>query len=159
MNHNWDLDLGSTALGNVTLREDSIGLWGEIRTSHPEAVKAAREHRLVGWSFGFKDREGGVEQRQEEGIPLRIVKDMDLFEVSVLSKEYSPAYEGTLIMARAEEEEIYTSETFIPDDIEVRFEEEQMQTEPEDEVSDADKKSIDYSEFESRIQKMKGVKA
>ena len=99
LNHDWDRDLGSTKKGNLRLEEDNIGLHARATITDPEVVEKARKGDLVGWSFGFQDRD--VENSTEQGMPLRAVKDLDLFEVSILDRSRSPAYEGTLVSARS----------------------------------------------------------
>lgn len=99
LNHDWDRDLGSTKQGNLELEEDNIGLHARATITDPDVVQKARKGDLVGWSFGFQDRD--VENSTEQGMPLRSVKDLDLFEVSILDRSRSPAYEGTLVTARS----------------------------------------------------------
>lgn len=99
LNHDWNRDLGSTKHGNLELEEDNIGLHARATITDPDVVEKARKGDLVGWSFGFQDRD--VENSTEQGMPLRAVKDLDLFEVSILDRSRSPAYEGTLVSARS----------------------------------------------------------
>lgn len=98
LNHDWSRDLGSTKKGNLELEEDNIGLKAHATITDPEVMEKARNGDLVGWSFGFQDRD--VENTIERGMPYRAVKDLDLYEVSILDRRKSPAYDGTLIMAR-----------------------------------------------------------
>lgn len=100
LNHDWSKDLGSTKKGNLELEEDNIGLKARATITDPEVIKKARQGDLVGWSFGFTDRD--VEGGTEKGLPLREVKDLDLYEVSILDRTKTPAYDGTLVMARDE---------------------------------------------------------
>jgi len=171
LNHDWNRDLGSTKQGNLELEEDNIGLRVRACITDPEVVKKARSGDLVGWSFGFSDRD--VINSIRDGMPHRAVKDLDLAEVSILDRRKSPAYEGTLITAREEGEEVlhFRGEDFI-DDIEVKEEqpeEEKASVEdvevreevPEDvepkqqEIVD---KNIDYSKYEEIIAEMKEEK-
>lgn len=99
LNHDWDRDLGSTKQGNLELEEDNIGLKARACITDPDVVKMARNGELVGWSFGFTDRD--VENSVERGLPLREVRDLDLYEVSVLNRAMTPAYDGTLVSARS----------------------------------------------------------
>ena len=66
---------------------------------------------MIGWSFGFKDRE--VENSVEQGIPIRDVRDLDLYEVSILDGTREPAYEGTLISVRSDDNVLYFGESFL----------------------------------------------
>ena len=169
LNHDWSRDLGSTKQGNLELEEDNIGLKARATITDPEVVKKARAGELVGWSFGFSDRD--VENSIRDGMPYRAVKDLDLAEVSILDKRKSPAYEGTLITARAEDDTIhFRGEDFI-DEVEVREEETPVDEAPkeeekvqEDVPTEAQPKqqevaeNIDYSKYEKIIAEMKEEK-
>ena len=111
LNHDWCRDLGGTKDGNLELHEDNIGLHARATITDKEVIDKAREGSLIGWSFGFKDRE--VENNVEQGIPIRDVRDLDLYEVSILDSTREPAYEGTLISVRSDEEFQYYSEPFL----------------------------------------------
>lgn len=161
LNHDWTRDLGSTKQGNLELKEDNIGLHARAVITDSDVVQKARQGDLVGWSFGFQDRE--VEQGMEKGLPLRSVKDLDLFEVSILDRTKSPAYDGTLIMARSEDDTQFYGEAFL-DELEIREE----QTEETEEIRNENQpqleehpeaiKTIDYSKYEEMISQMKGEK-
>lgn len=167
LNHDWNRDLGSTKQGNLELEEDNIGLKARATITDPEVVKKARAGELVGWSFGFTDRD--VENSVRDGMPHRAVRDLDLAEVSILDKRKSPAYEGTLITARAEDDVVhFRGEDFI-DEVELR-EEEQPEEAPKEEEkvqeevpTEAQPKQqevaeIDYSKYEQIIAEMKEEK-
>lgn len=152
LNHDWSRDLGGTKDGNLELTEDSIGLRARARITDPEVVEKGKRGDLVGWSFGFKDRD--VDNHDENGMPTRDVKDLDLYEVSILDRSKSPAYDGTLVSVRAEDDVQYHGEPLITD-VEVSGEIETRETEPQqDEEPDADK-AIDYSKYEQMIKEMK----
>lgn len=121
LNHDWSKDLGGTKDGTLELEEDNIGLHARATITDPEVIEDARRGNLVGWSFGFDDTPDGViETRDEEtGLPLRRVKDLDLFEVSLLNRSKTPAYAGTLVNVRAEDDKkILVGSDFEPDNIE-----------------------------------------
>lgn len=145
LNHNWCRDLGGTKDGNLELYEDNIGLHARATITDRDVIDKAREGSLIGWSFGFKDRE--VENSVEQGIPIRDVRDLDLYEVSILDSTREPAYEGTLLSVRSNEEFQYYGEPFLSD-IEVRD-----QTVS---ASKSEKKEIDYSKYENLLKEMKG---
>lgn len=111
LNHNWEKDLGGTKDGNLELHEDNIGLHARATITDKEVIEKAREGSLVGWSFGFKDRE--VENSVEHGMPTRDVKDLDLYEVSILDRTKSPAYEGTLLSVRSNDDVFYHGEPYL----------------------------------------------
>lgn len=98
LNHDETRDLGSTKQGNLELHEDNIGLRAKATITDREVIDKAKHGDLVGWSFGFKDRD--VSTRDEDGMMTRDVKDLDLKEVSILDRSKVPAYDGTLIQAR-----------------------------------------------------------
>lgn len=167
LNHDWNRDLGSTKQGNLELEEDNIGLKARATITDPEVVKKARAGELVGWSFGFTDRD--VENSVRDGMPHRAVRDLDLAEVSILDKRKSPAYEGTLITARAEDDVVhFRGEDFI-DEVELREEqpeeapkeEEKVQEEVPTEAQPKQQEvaeNIDYSKYEKIIEEMKEEK-
>lgn len=104
LNHDWKKDLGGTKDGNLELVEDNIGLHARATITDPDVVKKARNGELMGWSFGFYDKD--VENKKDEdGLPLRNVRELDLQEVSILDTAKTPAYDGTLVSVRADEEQ------------------------------------------------------
>ena len=159
LNHDWERDLGSTKQGNLELHEDNIGLHARATITDKEVVEKARNNELVGWSFGFTDRD--VENRIIDGMPTRAVRDLDLYEVSILDRSKTPAYDGTLITARSESNEMqFRAEPFI-DEVETKVEaketcaeneqvEEKTEVEPEEraEPKQQEVEKIDYSEYE-----------
>ena len=153
LNHDPAKDLGGTKDGNLELEEDNIGLHARATITDPEVVKKARNGDLVGWSFGFFDRD--VEQRtDEDGLPLRNVRDLDLEEVSLLDKTTTPAYDGTLVMVRAESEgAMFTGDAFM-DEIQIRED-----ATPHDDVSEqqetVEENTPKYDEADALIADMK----
>ena len=101
LNHNHDRELANTKDGTAKLEEDNIGLRAEVTITDPEVVEKAKNHKLVGWSFGFYSNSDEV--AQEATIATRTVTDMDLVEVSILDASKSPAYDGTSIETRSED--------------------------------------------------------
>lgn len=152
LNHNPERDLGGTKDGNLELEEDNIGLRAKATITDPEVVEKAKNGDLVGWSFGFKDRD--VEnKRDEDGMPLRDVKDMDLVEVSILDRSKTPAYDGTLVAVRSDDSSVFIGETF-SDEIQIR---EDVAQEAKDEPKQQETvdKVINYDEFDKLIEDMK----
>ena len=151
LNHDWSRDLGSTKAGNLELHEDSIGLHARAVITDADVIQSARNGDLVGWSFGFEDVADGVRNcvDEETKLPLRIVRDLNLYEVSILDRSKTPAYDGTLIMARDDTVQ-YCGEDFL-DEIEIR---EEVEPEPE-KVDEPVDNSIDYSKYEQMIKEMK----
>ena len=157
LNHDWHRDLGSTKQGNLELAEDNIGLRAKCTISDKEVVEMAKRGDLVGWSFGFYDRD--VKNGVENGMLAREVNDLDLEEVSVLDRSKVPAYDGTLIMARSEDSEngMFVSESFDSDsaDVDVSHETAEKRDAKNDDVSRETKQEIDYSKYEAMIAEMK----
>ena len=123
LNHDWNRQLGSTAQGNLVLEEDAIGLHARATITDPEVMEDARKGNLVGWSFGFHDRD--VENSMEEGMPLRKIRDLDLAEVSLINRAMTPCYEGTLVSVRAEdgtteEQMLYRADIMTEDEAKVK---------------------------------------
>ena len=88
--------LCDTASG-LELREDNVGLYAQAAVTDAETVRAAREGRLTGWSFGFVCRHDNW-KTDEGGLELRELDEIELSEVSVLTK--TPAYIATSVEVR-----------------------------------------------------------
>ena len=147
LNHNWDKDLGGTADGNLELEEDPIGLHARAIISDEEVVKKARRGDLVGWSFGFSDRK--VENGEEKGLTLRNVKDLDLYEVSLIDRYKNPAYDGTLVSVRTADESKSINVSDVTE-ASTRITEEK----PKEEQKTSE---IDYTKYKKMISEMKGA--
>lgn len=153
LNHDRSKDLGGTKDGNLELEEDSIGLRAKAKITDPEVVKKAKNGDLVGWSFGFYDRE--VEhKRDEDGFPLRDVKDLDLEEVSLLDRNATPAYDGTLVSVRADDKSVFFSESFT-DEIQIREVEEPEEVREEVQKQAEPEKQINYDKWDALVADMK----
>ena len=118
LNHNPERDLGGTGSGELELTEDSIGLHARAIITDEQVINDAKHNNLVGWSFGFTDRDVEILQDSETGLPLRRVKDLDLFEVSILNREKTPAYNGTLVEVRDNGDKVNLGENNEPEKIE-----------------------------------------
>ena len=158
LNHDWDRDLGGQKDGNLELCEDSIGLRARATITDADVVQKAKEGKLVGWSFGFYDRDV-LCHTDEDGMPLRDVRDLDLEEVSLLDDTKTPAYDGTLVMVRADNDKsIFFGETFA-DEIQIREETTEVSTKETTEnvpkQQETVEKNINYDEWDSLIADMK----
>lgn len=138
LNHDWERDLGSTKAGNLELTEDAIGLRAKATVTDSDVIKKARQGDLVGWSFGFTDKD--VDTKEVDGMTTRDVKDLNLYEVSLLDRTKTPAYDGTLVSVRADEGILHGS--MLETEVEIR-------DEPEE-------KPLDYSEAEKLLKEIKG---
>lgn len=153
LNHDKNRDLGGTADGNLELNEDRIGLHARATVTDGEVIEKARKGDLVGWSFGFTDVD--VDRHDENGIMTRDVNDMDLREVSILDNTRNPAYDGTSVAVRDDEETIFQGEALLTE-VCVRDDSDQQRENP----ADGNKTTpIDYSKWEAMIKEMKGEKA
>lgn len=146
LNHDWNRDLGGTKDGNLELTEDNIGLRARAIITDRDVIEKARHGDLVGWSFGFTDV--SVRQHEEDGMPTRDVEDLNLYEVSILDRTKSPAYAGTLISVRADDDIQYYGD-ITTDEIEIRDESDDQNQQEETPVP------IDYSQWENMIKEMR----
>ena len=102
LNHNWNRKLGSTK-DNLKLKEDNIGLYAEARILDKDVIEKAKNNKLGGWSFGFKANTQSW-GKTDTDMDRRYLDDITLFEVSVLDNTRTPAYYGTSLEARDNEE-------------------------------------------------------
>lgn len=140
LNHDKNKKLGSTKDGNLELHEDNIGLRAICTVTDPDVIQKAREKKLKGWSFGMYTNKDEIEERAEN-IPRRHIRDLDIFEVSIIDNRMSPCYVGTSIEQRAEQEVIaeQRGDEFRAVTVEV----------------ETPKEPINYTEYENRINKLK----
>nr|DAZ56811.1 MAG TPA: head maturation protease [Caudoviricetes sp.] len=164
LNHDANRDLGSTKQGNLELHEDNIGLRAKATITDADVIAKAKHGDLVGWSFGFGDRD--VDTRDVDGMMTRDVKDLDLYEVSILDRSKVPAYDGTLIQARdtnGDAVSLNTGEVMTDDKPEVTEEKpgEKPADETEEEASEKrdipeeETSTIDYSKWDNLIAELK----
>ena len=178
LNHNKDRELANTLDGTAKLEEDNIGLRAEVTITDAEVVEKAKNHRLVGWSFGFYSNSDDV--AHEATIATRTVNDLDLMEVSILDDTRSPAYYGQSIETRSEDgEEMEIRENLADETVDIekladlvaervikklnapktderaeKQPEENTETEATEETSATEERAIDYSSFEERLAKL-----
>lgn len=173
LNHDWSRDLGSQRQGNLELTEDAIGLHARATITDPDVIEDARNGDLVGWSFGFRDVDVD-DTGKMDGLPLRVVHDLDLREVSLLNRTKSPAYVGTLVSVRDDGSDVFhIGEEMIPETVETRNEEPEPEAvedpapeaepeaaeEPEggEEVPKQQKPVVDYTPYDQIIKTLKGA--
>ena len=127
LDHEQDRELADTKSGKAKLYEDNIGLRAIVEIEDSEVIEKARNNKLRGWSFGFlcnkEDR-----KTNEDGIEERIVRDLDLLEVSIIDDRKYPAYIGTSIEMREDKVRIAEYRNAEFSDIEIRDEPEQQPT-------------------------------
>lgn len=164
LNHDINRDLGSTKQGNLELHEDNIGLRAKATITDADVIAKAKHGDLVGWSFGFEDRD--VDTRDENGMMTRDVKDLDLYEVSILDRSKVPAYDGTLIQVRDADGgtmHLNIGEAMTDDKPEITEEKpadkpvEKTEEEPPNTRDDSEENNstIDYSKWENLITELK----
>lgn len=102
---NHDRVLGSRNSGNLELREDSIGLYARAEVTDLETMEKAQKGELRGWSFGFFKKKDRLELL-ENGLHRRFLEEIELREVSILDSSRTPAYVGTSIEVRGQEESV-----------------------------------------------------
>tara|TARA_R110000868_G_scaffold19706_4_gene84569 strand:+ start:3562 stop:4851 length:1290 start_codon:yes stop_codon:yes gene_type:complete len=96
--HDETRALATTASGRLTLSEDERGLKVEAKLdpADPDAAgvisKLSHEAAAMGMSFGFTIPKNGDEWNED----VRTLREVNLFEVSVLSAGQTPAYPSTL---------------------------------------------------------------
>lgn len=103
LDHNKNRVLASVSGGNLSLREDKIGLYAESVVNDADVVEAAREKRIKGWSFDMRNIADEVETRENE-MPIRHVKSFDMSEVT-LAVNLNPVYSATSVEVRADDGE------------------------------------------------------
>lgn len=94
---NHGRSIGGLKDGTLKLTEDAIGLHADAEITDIEVVAEARAGHLTGWSFGFSGEKTEWEERAD-GVNRRIITDLELSEVSILTLE--PAYIGTSVEMR-----------------------------------------------------------
>lgn len=159
INHDWERDMGGIKDGNLELSEDAIGLRAHAEITDPKTVEGVKSGKIQfrGWSFGFTDRD--VEKGEEDGLTVRNVKDLNLYEVSLVDRTRSPAYDGTLVSVRsADDSERVNIADFVEDEMKIRDEQEQPTTTTNNNNEHADDKNgeVDYTEYHKIIEEMKG---
>ena len=133
--------IGSTKDGQVEIFEDNIGLRAICTVRDAEVMEKARQNKLKGWSFGMHVL--GIpkmEKRAEaEDVPRRYVDDIELEEISIIDDQMVPVYFGTSVEVRAEQDVLKETRSI---DFVAK-------------IQNDSKANVDYSDYESRIQKLK----
>lgn len=162
LNHDKKRDLGGTKDGNLELEEDNIGLRARAKIYDKDVIDKARKGDLVGWSFGFTDRD--VDKTYDEkGLLHRAVKDLDLEEVSILDRTRTPAYKGTLIMAR-DDKQVLLGDERVFESVEVidttpqEPKQERQEEQQEPKQQEIVEKNIDYSKAEKILKEIRELK-
>ena len=101
-NHNTDQILGRVSAGTLQLKQDSHGLWGQIKINSKDTEAVNVYERIArgditGCSFGFDIESEEREIHDDGSVHYTITKVNPLFEVSPC---VFPAYEATNISSR-----------------------------------------------------------
>lgn len=103
-NHDSTLVLGRTTAGTLKLREDDVGLWGDV-IINPKDSDAVNTYERVKrgdvsqCSFGFRITKEDTKVKDDGSVHWTI-REVELYEVSVCT---FPAYEATNVQARSEQ--------------------------------------------------------
>ena len=104
-NHNDDQILGRTSAGTLKLKEDTHGLWGQIKinskdTDAMNVYERIARGDITGCSFGFEIKKETWEEKSNGTIHYTIEEVSPLYEVSPC---VFPAYEATRISSRGKD--------------------------------------------------------
>jgi len=147
IDHDPTRKLASRSAGNLSLREDQIGLRAESVVTDEEVIQAAKEGKLKGWSFNIRNPKDTLEERADK-LPIRRISDFDMDEITLVLHKI-PVYSATSVEFRAgddgaEVEHIVETRSFSED-----FEFVENKKEPEKPKNkNAD---MDYNAIKSRI--------
>lgn len=105
LDHDSGRVLGRTTAGTLTLREDRIGLWFSLEadTTTPsgmEALGTVKRGDVHGCSFGFRVRSEEW-QDGDDRLPLRIITDVDLYELTITAFPAYPTTSATIAGQRS----------------------------------------------------------
>jgi HK97 family phage prohead protease len=93
VDHDPSQVIGRTTAGTLTLEKDTRGLLAEIdppdTTAGRDILTLVSRGDVDGMSFGFRVLPGGDTFEMRDGMPVRIIHDMTILEVSVVT---FPAY-------------------------------------------------------------------
>lgn len=116
-NHDKRQILSTTENGSLNVEEDEVGLYFSTRISKTswgkDLYELVKDGIIKGLSFGMVVKEDNW-QMTRDGIALRTILDIDLFEISAVQR---PAYPESLLELR----DIEVIEVDIPDNLEKRY--------------------------------------
>ena len=107
VNHDTTLVLGRNKAGTLDLKEDSHGLWGQVKinpndSSAMDLYERVKRGDVDGCSIGFDIAEEETEFLENGDVHWTIKKVLPLYEVSACT---FPAYEDTNVSARTAQRE------------------------------------------------------
>ncbi len=144
LDHDYDRELANTKDDTAKLYEDNIGLRAIVEITDADVIEKAKQKKLRGWSFGFScNKEDEVINK--DGLRERSVRDIDLFEVSIIDDKKIPAYIGTSIELREDGNTTvieYRSEEFKDDSFSYEDNEEDTTTPKFNEMTASQKREV-----------------
>ncbi|WP_346889178.1 HK97 family phage prohead protease [Clostridium sp. UBA1056] len=157
LNHSWNNQIASTE-DNLELYEDEIGLRFAVDITSEIAIESIKRKGLSGCSFGFRALKEKKEQ-SNKGCIRRLLEDIELSEVSLLTTDKIPAYSGSLAEIRAEGEEakeirIFTIE-LDSEEVSGMVEEKVEDTNEVDETIDTEDDSEELNIVEDELDKLR----
>lgn len=115
-NHDKKLILSSTTNGSLEVEEDEVGLYFSAKVSKTswgkDLYELVKDRIIKGLSFGMIVRNDNWSMGRD-GIALRTILDIDLFEISAVQR---PAYPESLLELR----DIEVVQVDVPEDLEER---------------------------------------
>ncbi len=140
LDHDKTRVLSSTKDKTLIVTEDNVGLRAETVITDAEVIKAGKEGKLRGWSFGMVHPTSHMEERAEGELPIRRITEIERLPEVTLVLDKIPCYQSTSIEVRSGEEALIEYRACMED---VIVEEE---TEP--------KKNVDLSEYKERLKRI-----
>ncbi len=112
-NHDANIILGRSTAGTLIMKEDSRGLFYEIPfdendDDHVKMMRKIQKKEITGSSFSFRVMD--EEMKKEDGINIRTIKKVSLFDVGPVT---FPAYKATDASSRYFEGAIDAEKRFI----------------------------------------------
>lgn len=153
--HDWSRQLASIKDGNLTLREDNIGLRFDAVIEDRSIYEQVKAGIINSCSFGFRALAEEVESINTR-LEKRFVSAIELLEVSIVK---NPAYVGSLCETRSYEEELQeeiakcsnSEEEKREEDLEVRAEDEKVEEAEAEEDEKAEEDSEEEEETDKRF--------
>lgn len=96
IDHDDERVLASVHAGTLKLKEDSIGLKFEAVIEDVSIIRDIQMHEICGCSFQFKPINEYI-KGYCNGVPIRVLKDVELSHVSLIKKPQQTAYIGTIV--------------------------------------------------------------
>lgn len=96
INHDDEKVLASVHAGTLKLKEDSIGLKFEAIIEDVSIIRDIQTHQIPGCSFQFT----AINEYLKDdcnGVPIRVLKDVELSHISLIKKPQQTAYIGTIV--------------------------------------------------------------